>query len=41
MDQYGLSLIPNAYTAPTRKPENKKPSHNDWAQCLNLLVGRE
>jgi hypothetical protein len=31
-------LIENAYTVPTRNPENKKPSREDWAKCLNLLV---
>ncbi|WP_264237644.1 hypothetical protein, partial [Burkholderia pseudomallei] len=27
----------SGYTAVTRASENKKPSRNDWAFCLNLL----
>lgn len=41
MDRYGLMLTHNAYMAPTRNPESKKPSHVGWAKCLNSLVGRE
>ena len=41
MDRDGLMQTQNAYTVPTRNPESKKPSREDWAKCLNSLVGRE
>ena len=36
--QTGPQLTESGYTAVTRVAESKKPSRNDWAKCLNLLV---